>query len=75
MKSFILNLSHFCSLGFLLYILFYIENPTNHQLVICIFSAMVIIVCSLERAVFTETIIIKKYDDREEYKGNDDNEE
>ena len=74
MKSFILNLAHFCSLGILLYILFYIENPTNHQLIISIFSAMVIIVCSLERAVFTETIVIKKYYDREEYKGNSDEE-
>jgi hypothetical protein len=55
--------------------MFLAENPTNHQVVVCIFSAMVIIVCSLERATFAETVIVKKEDDREEYKGgNEDGE-
>ena len=73
MKSFLLNVAYFCSLSFLLYNMFYVENPNNHQIVVCIFSAMVIIVCSLERATFME-VKIKNEDDREEYniKSHDD---
>lgn len=75
MKSFLLHIAYLCSLVFLVYNIFYVENPTNHQIVVCIFSAMVITICSLERATFSETVIIKKEDDREEYKGNTNNEE
>lgn len=75
MKSFFLNIAYLCSLGFLVYNIFYVENPTNHQVIECIFCAMVIMICSLERATFLETVIIEKEDEREEYKGNkEDNE-